>query len=66
MANIDCERLAEHSATAKRAKEGILSGTDLARVCRIFQLLSFIDIKLSAGFFLFLCNFFFKNSCLVA
>ena len=40
MANIDCERLAEHSATAKRAKEGILSGTDLARVCRIFQLLS--------------------------
>ena len=40
MGNIDCGRLAEHNEVAKRAKEGVLSASDLAQVSRIFQLLS--------------------------
>lgn len=40
MESMYCDREQAHNAEVQRAKEGILSGDDIAKVCKIFQLLS--------------------------
>ena len=40
MESMYCDREKAHDAAVQRAKEGILSGEDIERVCKIFQLLS--------------------------
>ena len=40
MTNMYCEREKEHALTAQRAKEGILSHTDVERISKIFRVLA--------------------------
>ncbi len=40
MANMYCDREHEHQVAAQRAKEGILAGEDVEKVCKIFHLLA--------------------------
>ena len=40
MGNMYCDREQEHAASVQRAKEGILSDTEVEKICKIFQLLS--------------------------
>ena len=40
MANIYCDHEKEHQASVQRAKEGILAGSDVEKVCKLFHLLS--------------------------
>lgn len=40
MANMYCEREAEHLLSVQRAKEGILAHTDVEKMCKIFHVLA--------------------------
>ena len=40
MGNMYCEHEKEHLASAQRAKEGILAGSDVEKMCKIFHVLS--------------------------
>ena len=40
MGNMYCEHEKEHLASAQRAKEGILSSSDVEKMCKIFHVLS--------------------------
>ena len=40
MGNMYCEREKVHELAVMRAKEGILNGEDVQKVCKIFQILS--------------------------
>ena len=40
MGNVYCNLEKEHEAAAQRAKEGILAGSDVEKICKIFHLLA--------------------------
>ncbi len=40
MEKIYCEKEREHAAAAQRAKEGLLLGEDVEKICRVFRLIS--------------------------
>lgn len=40
MANMYCEREKEHALSAQRAKEGVLSHSDIEKMCKIFHVLA--------------------------
>ena len=40
MGEIYCDREKDHQASARRAKEGVLSSSDVEKICKTFQLLS--------------------------
>ena len=40
MANIYCDHEERHQISVERAKEGMLSGEDVEKICKIFHLLS--------------------------
>ena len=40
MPNMYCEREKEHLQSVQRAKEGVLSHTDVQKMCKIFQVLA--------------------------
>lgn len=40
MANMDCEGEKEHGLSAQRAREGVLSHSDVEKMCKIFRVLA--------------------------